>query len=213
MGTQGNERKQDVARRMGVRLTPDRVKHIENLIASGESIASIKARTGLSRTTISDIKNRKHPVQAMQSDATPYERCPGCGGMVIMPCFVCNGKGKEPMVSESSIQSAIIIYLESQGGWVLNVAGGPEIKRGTPDLLACVRGRFWGIEVKKPGEVPTPIQVRRLQQIARTGGLAFFWESVDQAASETEAVLTEQASNVHGPGTIPHLLKLMERNR
>lgn len=40
---------------------------------------------------------------------------------------------------------------------------------GTPDVFACVDGRLWVIEVKRPGEEPEPIQNLRLHQWHRAG--------------------------------------------
>lgn len=43
--------------------------------------------------------------------------------------------------------------------------------RGTPDILACIRGRFFGIELKSDeGELST-LQEYNLQQIAEAGGV------------------------------------------
>jgi Holliday junction resolvase len=44
-------------------------------------------------------------------------------------------------------------------------------KSGVPDIVACIEGRFWGIEVKREGKVPTTIQKRRMAEIEEAGGL------------------------------------------
>lgn len=111
-------------------------------------------------------------------------------------------------MKESRIQAEIIAYIESLGGWVLNVAGGPEIKRGTPDLLASIGGRFWAIEVKRPGEKPEAIQLRRLRQIARSGGLVFLWDSLGQATSEAKEAV-EYGGLAETPGSLAYLLRKM----
>lgn len=116
-------------------------------------------------------------------------------------------------MKESKIQADVIKYLESLGGWVLNVAGGPEIKRGTPDLLVCLRGMFWAVELKRPGKMPEAIQVRRMQQIARSGGLVFLWDSIEDAKAEAPAVVSGHSCPVTGPGTVPHVQKKINRNR
>ena len=43
---------------------------------------------------------------------------------------------------------------------------------GVPDLVACIEGRFWGIEIKREGKEPTVIQKRRMDEIEEAGGLA-----------------------------------------
>ena len=46
-------------------------------------------------------------------------------------------------------------------------------KSGVPDIVGCLYGAFFGIEVKRPGKEPTAIQTRRMREIARTNGIAF----------------------------------------
>lgn len=41
---------------------------------------------------------------------------------------------------------------------------------GLPDLICCYKGRFFGIEVKQPGQRPTPRQVFVHSLIKRAGG-------------------------------------------
>lgn len=48
----------------------------------------------------------------------------------------------------------------------------PPCDAGTPDWLLCHHGVFIGFEIKPPGEKPSAIQMRRLEQIARAGGIA-----------------------------------------
>lgn len=53
---------------------------------------------------------------------------------------------------------------------------------GIPDLLACIAGRFVGIEVKQPGEALRPRQRKVLNEIFAAGGVAAVCETVGQAA-------------------------------
>jgi len=69
-------------------------------------------------------------------------------------------------MSEKQIEKAIIDYIFLIGGWATKVQSGAVIKKskqgkpykitlataGTPDILACVNGKFVGIEVKKNQE-------------------------------------------------------------
>jgi hypothetical protein len=45
-------------------------------------------------------------------------------------------------------------------------------KSGVPDIVACIEGRFWGIEVKREGKAATVLQRRRMDEIEAAGGLA-----------------------------------------
>ncbi len=43
-------------------------------------------------------------------------------------------------------------------------------KTGIGDIVACIIGTYWNIEVKRPGKEPTVIQERRAAEIRRAGG-------------------------------------------
>ena len=60
---------------------------------------------------------------------------------------------------EKQIQAKIKSYLENKGAYVVKVI--QATKAGVPDILACYKGLFIGIEVKKPS---TKNNVSKLQQ-------------------------------------------------
>lgn len=43
---------------------------------------------------------------------------------------------------------------------------------GVPDILACYKGKFIGIETKANGNTPTALQQKHLRDISITGGLS-----------------------------------------
>lgn len=59
--------------------------------------------------------------------------------------------------------------------------GGPFATHGIPDLVVCLKGRFVGIEVKRPGNESgtTALQERALETIRECGGVAFVASSVE----------------------------------
>ena len=81
---------------------------------------------------------------------------------------------------ESAIQRDIILYLRGLGAYVVNYGGSASGAKGTPDLLVCYKGRFIGIEVKRPDSnyTLTTAQQIRLMQIARAGGIGLGVESL-----------------------------------
>ena len=81
---------------------------------------------------------------------------------------------------ESAITKRIIDYIHSIGGTAIKVHGSVYMHSGTPDIIACVRGRFVAIEVKQPGKHPTPAQVAYIEKIQRSGGIAFVAHSVEE---------------------------------
>lgn len=44
---------------------------------------------------------------------------------------------------------------------------------GAPDIVACIDGKFVGIECKANGNKPTALQMRNLHQIVAAGGYSF----------------------------------------
>jgi hypothetical protein len=63
-------------------------------------------------------------------------------------------------------------YLTSIGAFSFSPYMAGYGKSGVPDIVACIEGRFWGIEVKREGKEPTVLQQRRLFEIENSGGLA-----------------------------------------
>jgi hypothetical protein len=52
---------------------------------------------------------------------------------------------------------------------------------GIPDLLLCVNGHLVGIELKRPGGKPRPLQLQIIEKIRAAGGQAMWTDSVDRA--------------------------------
>jgi len=77
-----------------------RVAEIRGMLLEGKlSQRRIAERAGVSRGTVSAIALGKRPDredrrQAVPGDfvppSGPLRRCPGCGGMVQMPCLLCH---------------------------------------------------------------------------------------------------------------------------
>lgn len=84
-------------------------------------------------------------------------------------------------MKESTIQKKISDWLSIQG-WCVKVISAN--KRGCPDILACVDGRFVAIEVKRPGGVLSEIQKSQLTKIRSNGGIAIVATSVSDVAEQ-----------------------------
>lgn len=55
-------------------------------------------------------------------------------------------------------------------------------EQGLPDLVNCFMGRFVGLEVKQPGEEPSPKQRQILGEIEAAGGVAAVVTTVEEVA-------------------------------
>ncbi len=81
--------------------------------------------------------------------------------------------------NEGKIQTDIHDYIIGKGGWVINESGSMTKRPGIPDLLACYKGRFLGIEVKTPSGVVSKAQGINCRAIQRAGGLTLAPRSLD----------------------------------
>lgn len=91
--------------------------------------------------------------------------------------------------SEKTIENQIKRYLDSIGAWHIKTHGNMFSKAGTPDIIACVNGRFVGIEVKRPdGGKVSALQKAKIKLIRASGGVAFVADSLD----ETKRYFKEQ---------------------
>jgi len=82
-------------------------------------------------------------------------------------------------MTEQDIQRKMIKWLESEGYYVVKVISAN--KSGVPDILACVDGKFVGIEVKRPetkGRV-SALQAKHLSMIEQAGGISTVSWSLD----------------------------------
>lgn len=84
------------------------------------------------------------------------------------------------MVKESRIEANIQSYLDSIGAYHIKNHGSIYSRAGTPDITACVNGRFIGIEVKRPDGVVSALQAAHIELIRKAGGIAFVSRSVEE---------------------------------
>ena len=84
--------------------------------------------------------------------------------------------------SEKKIQQDIVRHLRGIGAWVCKIHGSPYQQAGVPDLLVGYQGRFYALEVKRPGKPLTTIQAKVIDAIHAAGCVAGRVESVEDAA-------------------------------
>ena len=94
---------------------------------------------------------------------------------------------------ESNIVAAILRYLRTVPRcFAWKTHGGMYGTAGIPDIIACVRGRFFAFEVKTATGKATPLQKATLQKILASGGTAAVVRSVD----EVRAILTSHGMDL-----------------
>lgn len=69
-------------------------------------------------------------------------------------------------------KDAIKKYLDSINAWYFCPFMTGFGKSGVADIIACIDGFFWSIEVKRDGKVPTNLQMHRVREVRAAGGKA-----------------------------------------
>jgi len=94
---------------------------------------------------------------------------------------------------ESRLQRNIRDRLEREvGGWWFKVWGGPLTPAGIPDLVGCVQGLFFALEVKMPrrSSQPSPIQIAMMRRIEKAGGHVAVVRSTNDAVEFVQECLS-----------------------
>lgn len=91
-------------------IAPAVVQEVRRLLAEGKlSQRKIAGLTGISRGTVGAIAAGKRPdheslgraaEDVFPEPAGPLQRCPGCGGMVYMPCRLCHARALKARASK-----------------------------------------------------------------------------------------------------------------
>jgi Holliday junction resolvase len=72
---------------------------------------------------------------------------------------------------EAKVKKKVHALLKEYSAYAVNYIGGAYSNNGTPDILACVKGRFFGIECKAGSNKPTALQWANLRKIEEAGGI------------------------------------------
>ncbi len=104
---------------------------------------------------------------------------------------------------ETEITKEAITWLKTQPATYARKlhTGGMSGERGHPDIDGCTRGRALKIEMKRPGEKPTKIQMVRLLQWREAGALVGWATSVEEVrAIFANADNPDYVNPLTGPG-------------
>lgn len=90
---------------------------------------------------------------------------------------------------ENKVKKQLIALLDAYDVFHWPAAASPYGVGGVPDRLAVVKGRLFGLEVKKPGGKPTALQALFGRRLYEAGGV---WMLIDGEAKlyELEILLT-----------------------
>lgn len=77
---------------------------------------------------------------------------------------------------EHDTEKKIMQAINDKGGYVIKNQASSTTGKGRPDLSACIKGKYYAIEVKRPKSSvsTTPYQIATLTAVAQAGGLAYY---------------------------------------
>ncbi len=79
------------------------------------------------------------------------------------------------MAKEAKLQKKIIDYINKGGGYAVNIMSAST--DGVPDILACIEGKFVGLEVKVGSNKPSDLQLANQELIEDAKGIAIIvWD-------------------------------------
>lgn len=73
---------------------------------------------------------------------------------------------------EKKVKDKVVALLKQHGAYYFYPVTGGFGMSGVPDIVACYRGTFIGIECKAGNNKPTALQEKNLQMIHDAGGIA-----------------------------------------
>ncbi|AUW96762.1 VRR-NUC domain-containing protein [Streptococcus pluranimalium] len=80
---------------------------------------------------------------------------------------------------EKVVEEALVKAVKCRGGLALKLTSPSWV--GIPDRLVLLpQGRLGFVEVKAPGKVPRPLQVRRLEQLKNLGFKVYVLDSLEK---------------------------------
>lgn len=87
---------------------------------------------------------------------------------------------------EAKVKERVVRQLKELGAYYFYPIGSGWGSSGTPDIVGCYRGRFFGIECKAKGNKPTELQKLNLNKIEGAGGIALV---IDETNADSVAEL------------------------
>lgn len=92
-------------------------------------------------------------------------------------------------MKESTLQAKIIKYIKSVGGYAVNIHGNSYQSTGTPDVIACYKGRFIAIETKVGNNKQHNAQLVHMKRIQKADGVVIVPYTFDEFINQWETVV------------------------
>lgn len=98
-------------------------------------------------------------------------------------------------MKEGTLVAKIKKYLIKNGAYCENIWGGGFQAAGIPDIIACYKGVFLGIEVKLSYNHASPIQKAKIKLINNAGGKAIVAYGLDDVKELLEQIDREMETD------------------
>lgn len=97
-------------------------------------------------------------------------------------------------MKEKTIENKIKDYLFSKYIYYFKVHGSKFMEPGIPDIVACVKGHFVGIEVKRPGAKNEQSEQQKIHErnIKKSGGTYLLVDSLQEVINYIEPILYKE---------------------
>jgi hypothetical protein len=96
---------------------------------------------------------------------------------------------------EKKVKQNVVSVLTELDAYYFYPATGGYGRSGIPDIVACLGGRFIGIECKAGNKKPTPLQARELQAVKDSGGIAIYYSEPAMNKQDLEQLLRRGEGN------------------
>jgi Holliday junction resolvase len=93
---------------------------------------------------------------------------------------------------EKKVKSKVTSVLKELGAYYFYPVTSGFGTSGVPDIVGCYRGIFFGIECKAGKNKPTALQLKNLNQISASGGVALVIN--EENVADVRATLTQKGT-------------------
>ena len=97
---------------------------------------------------------------------------------------------------EKKVKARVKKILDELGAYHFSPATGYGGRKGIPDIIACYRGVFIGIECKAGKNKPTKLQFHELNNIKNAGGLALVFTDSTKPEELKKLLLGEEKKDM-----------------
>lgn len=94
------------------------------------------------------------------------------------------------MTPEAKVKKKVVQILKQRGAYYFYPVTGGYGRSGVPDIIACYKGLFIGIECKAGTNKPTALQQKNLTDIETAGGVALVVneENIEEVCQTLETI-------------------------